>query len=421
MNPEGESTPAEPLVTLRLGNDENTPRSKEEIPAEVKDAVAPLVWASGIPGQSKLAEPVKVVLKSGTKPPTTTTSMSLTVRTVIERLRLVCMEHEWQCLGVEVAKCTHQGKGPVLMAPNSHLVKTLAHPVSQDIETWRQRTVMTPDDPQRQRFNMLSLVSKASIHQIITLGIWGPLRGGQATWLLCGRSICHNITRALRAYPDKNRKEYHCISGSSKGKVTPSGTGTQEPRGSYSQQLVALTSQGPGPQYPSKGSMPDLEMAAKSNQEPRARDNITAMTQVQGIASYKLKNGPSWYAGNLAKVAGGPAWMNKEILTELKHEKEAYKRWQQGQCCDNFLTQEIEELMRGDALLAVIPTSKLESQLGMAALNPFIPQPVLIPGVVLTQVQDPALGFVEPHEVHISPLLELVQVPLDGILSLRGR
>ncbi|KAK4831234.1 hypothetical protein QYF61_016332 [Mycteria americana] len=45
----------------------NTPRPKEEIPAEVEDAVTPLVWASGIPGLSKLAESVKVVLKSGTK------------------------------------------------------------------------------------------------------------------------------------------------------------------------------------------------------------------------------------------------------------------------------------------------------------------------------------------------------------------
>ncbi|KAK4824943.1 hypothetical protein QYF61_021631, partial [Mycteria americana] len=54
-----------------------------------------------------------------------------------------------------------------------------------------------------------------------------------------------------------------------------------------------------------------------------------------------------------------------------------------------------------------------------AALSPFIPQPVLILGVALTQVQDPALGLVEPHEVHMGPLLELVQVPLDGILSLR--
>ncbi|KAK4831309.1 hypothetical protein QYF61_016798 [Mycteria americana] len=54
-----------------------------------------------------------------------------------------------------------------------------------------------------------------------------------------------------------------------------------------------------------------------------------------------------------------------------------------------------------------------------AALHPFIPQPVLIPGVALTQGQDPALGLVEPHEVHVGPLLKLVQVPLDGILSLR--
>jgi len=49
--------------------------------------------------------------------------------------------------------------------------------------------------------------------------------------------------------------------------------------------------------------------------------------------------------------------------------------------------------------------------LSRAALNPFIPQPVWI---APTQVQDPALGLIEPHEVHMGPLLELVQVPLDG-------
>ncbi|KAK4815928.1 hypothetical protein QYF61_010185, partial [Mycteria americana] len=52
------------------------------------------------------------------------------------------------------------------------------------------------------------------------------------------------------------------------------------------------------------------------------------------------------------------------------------------------------------------------------ALNPFVPQPVLIPGVVPTLVQDAALGLVEPHEVHMGPLLKLLQVPLDGIPSL---
>ena len=57
--------------------------------------------------------------------------------------------------------------------------------------------------------------------------------------------------------------------------------------------------------------------------------------------------------------------------------------------------------------------------LGRAALNLFIPQPVLIEGVAPPQVQDPALGVVEPHEVHKRPLLELVGVPLDGILSRR--
>jgi len=57
--------------------------------------------------------------------------------------------------------------------------------------------------------------------------------------------------------------------------------------------------------------------------------------------------------------------------------------------------------------------------LGRAALNPFIPQPVLILEVAATQVQDVALGLVEPHEIHTCPLLKLVQVPLDDIPSLR--
>jgi len=43
---------------------------------------------------------------------------------------------------------------------------------------------------------------------------------------------------------------------------------------------------------------------------------------------------------------------------------------------------------------------------------------VLIPGIALTQVKDLAPGLVEPHEVHMGPLVKLVQVPVDGILSL---
>ena len=54
-----------------------------------------------------------------------------------------------------------------------------------------------------------------------------------------------------------------------------------------------------------------------------------------------------------------------------------------------------------------------------AALNPFIPQPVLILGIAPIQVQDLALGLVEPREVHTDPLLKFVQVPLDVISSLR--
>ena len=43
-----------------------------------------------------------------------------------------------------------------------------------------------------------------------------------------------------------------------------------------------------------------------------------------------------------------------------------------------------------------------------AALNPYIPQLVLIVGVATTQVQDFALSLVECHEVHLGLLLEHV-------------
>ncbi|KAJ7419258.1 microtubule associated tumor suppressor candidate 2 [Pitangus sulphuratus] len=54
-----------------------------------------------------------------------------------------------------------------------------------------------------------------------------------------------------------------------------------------------------------------------------------------------------------------------------------------------------------------------------AALNPFIPQPVLIPGAAPIQVQHLALGLIEPHDFLMDPLLKPVKVPLDGIPSLR--
>jgi len=55
--------------------------------------------------------------------------------------------------------------------------------------------------------------------------------------------------------------------------------------------------------------------------------------------------------------------------------------------------------------------------LSRAALNPLIPQPMLIAGVAPTQIKDLALDLVEPHEVHTGPLLQLFQILLDGILS----
>jgi len=57
---------------------------------------------------------------------------------------------------------------------------------------------------------------------------------------------------------------------------------------------------------------------------------------------------------------------------------------------------------------------------GRVALNRFIPHPVLILAVALTHVQDLLLGLDEIRDVRMGSLLELVQVPLDGIPSLRS-
>jgi len=46
-----------------------------------------------------------------------------------------------------------------------------------------------------------------------------------------------------------------------------------------------------------------------------------------------------------------------------------------------------------------------------------MPQPVLIPEVAPAEVQDLSLGLVESHEVHMGPLLKVVQVSLDDIPS----
>ncbi|PKU45927.1 hypothetical protein llap_3762 [Limosa lapponica baueri] len=53
-----------------------------------------------------------------------------------------------------------------------------------------------------------------------------------------------------------------------------------------------------------------------------------------------------------------------------------------------------------------------------AVLNPFSAQPVFVPGIAMSQVQDLALSLVELHEVQTVPCLKPVQVLLDGIPSL---
>ena len=43
----------------------------------------------------------------------------------------------------------------------------------------------------------------------------------------------------------------------------------------------------------------------------------------------------------------------------------------------------------------------------------------MLHGVVVTQVQDPALGLVEPHTVGLGPSMQPVQIPLQSLPTLQ--
>ncbi|KAK4821791.1 hypothetical protein QYF61_003166 [Mycteria americana] len=53
-----------------------------------------------------------------------------------------------------------------------------------------------------------------------------------------------------------------------------------------------------------------------------------------------------------------------------------------------------------------------------AAFQPLFPKPVALHGVVGTQVQDLALGLVEPHTIDLGPWIQPVQVPLQTLPTL---
>jgi len=47
-----------------------------------------------------------------------------------------------------------------------------------------------------------------------------------------------------------------------------------------------------------------------------------------------------------------------------------------------------------------------------AAFQSLLPRPAGMPGVVVTKMQDPALGPIGAHTVNLGPLIQTIQVPL---------
>ncbi|KAK4817737.1 hypothetical protein QYF61_026537 [Mycteria americana] len=55
----------------------------------------------------------------------------------------------------------------------------------------------------------------------------------------------------------------------------------------------------------------------------------------------------------------------------------------------------------------------------LAAFQPLFPKPVVLHGVAVAQVQDPALGLVKPHTTDLGPSIQPVQVPLQSLPTLQ--
>ncbi|KAK4807115.1 hypothetical protein QYF61_018456 [Mycteria americana] len=55
----------------------------------------------------------------------------------------------------------------------------------------------------------------------------------------------------------------------------------------------------------------------------------------------------------------------------------------------------------------------------LAAFQPLFPKPVALHGVVMTQVQDLALGLVKPHTIDLGPSIQPVQIPLWSLSALK--
>ena len=54
-----------------------------------------------------------------------------------------------------------------------------------------------------------------------------------------------------------------------------------------------------------------------------------------------------------------------------------------------------------------------------AAFQPLFPKPVALHEVVVTQVQDPALGLVKPYTAGLGPSIQPLQVPLQSLSILK--
>ncbi|KAK4827985.1 hypothetical protein QYF61_022687 [Mycteria americana] len=55
----------------------------------------------------------------------------------------------------------------------------------------------------------------------------------------------------------------------------------------------------------------------------------------------------------------------------------------------------------------------------LAAFQPLFSKPVALHGVVVAQVQDPALSLVKPHTIDLDPSIQPVQVPLQSLPTLK--
>jgi len=70
-------------------------------------------------------------------------------------------------------------------------------------------------------------------------------------------------------------------------------------------------------------------------------------------------------------------------------------------------------------MFSQLSTNPLKVLFHRAAFQPLLPKPLALRRIVVNEVQDPTFGLDEPHTIDLGPSIQSVQIPLQGLPTLK--